>query len=330
MNLSTKYLGIDLKNPLVPSSSPLMHSVENIKAMEDSGAAAVVLHSLFEEQITQEALKIHYHTTQGTDSFAEALSYFPEPAAYKFAGDEYLEHIQKVRKAVKIPIIGSLNGVTSGGWIEYAKKMQDAGADAVELNIYYVATDTEINGAKLEMAYLDVLKAVKASVKIPVALKLSPYFTSFPSMAKSFAIAGADGLVMFNRFYQPDIDVENLTVKTGISLSHANTTRQSLRWISALYGKLDVSMAATGGVHTSEDVIKVVMAGADAAYLCSALLKNGIDYLGDVLKGVEKWMSEHDYESLEQMKGSMSMKSVAEPAAYERALYIKDLQSYRV
>ena len=330
MDLSTKYLGLLLKNPLVPSASPLMTNLDNIKKLEDAGAGAVVLHSLFEEQITNEALELHYHTTQGTDSFAEALTYFPEPESYRLGGEEYLEHIQKAKKVVGIPVIGSLNGVSTGGWIKYAHLMQEAGADALELNLYYIPTDANVAGLKLEDLYIEVLKAVKAEVNIPVALKIHPFFTSIPAIARRFSEAGADGLVLFNRFYQPDIDIEQLTVKTGITLSHPGANRLSLRWLSILYHQVNISMAATGGVHTAADAIKLLMAGADVTMMCSALLKNGVNYLATVLRYMNEWLDAHDYVSIEQLKGSMSQTSVAEPAAYERSLYLKELTSYNL
>ncbi len=329
MNLSTTYLGLKLKNPIVPSSSPLMTDVANIKRMEDAGAAAVVLHSLFEEQITNEALMLHYHTTQGTNSFAEALSYFPEPSAYRLGSDDYIEHIAKVKKAVSIPVIGSLNGVSFGGWTNYALLMEDAGADAIELNLYYVATDPDSDSLLLEAAYLETLKDVRAHVKIPLAVKLSPFYTSLPHMAKRFVETGANGLVLFNRFYQPDFDIEELKVKPHIILSDSSAIRLSLRWIAILYGRLgNVSMAATGGVHTGVDAIKLFMAGADVAYTCSALLKDGAGAVTRILGEIQDWMVSHEYESIEQMKGSMSQKSVADPAAFERALYLRELQSF--
>ena len=306
-----------------------MTTVDNIKKMEDAGASAVVLHSLFEEQITNEALQLHYHTTQGTESFAEALTYFPEPTEYRLGTDDYIEHIAKVKKAVSIPVIGSLNGVSSGGWTNYALLMEDAGADAVELNLYYVATDPLADSRILEAAYLETLKDVRSHVKIPITVKLSPFFTSLPNMAKRFVDAGANGLVLFNRFYQPDFDIEEMKVKPHIILSHSSMIRLSLRWIAILHGRLGkVSLAATGGVHTGADAIKLIMAGADVAYTCSALLKDGTGAVTRILSEIQDWMTRHEYESIDQMKGSMSQKSVADPAAFERALYLKELQSF--
>ncbi len=321
-------MGLKLKNPLVPSASPLGREIATVKRMEDAGAAAVVLESLFEEQIIHEKMELDHFLAQGTESFAEATSYFPESDMYTFGPEEYLAHIQKCKEAVDIPIMASLNGVSTGGWTDYARKIQQAGADALELNSYYLATDINKDPRVIEANYLEVMKAVKNSVTIPVALKLSPYFTSMSHMAKKFDDAGADGLVLFNRFYQPDIDLENLEVVPNLVLSSSESSRLPLRWIAILYGKLKASLAATTGVHTAEDVLKMVMVGADITQLCATLLKNGVDHIKVIHDGMIKWMDEHEYESIQQMKGSMSHKSVAEPAAYERANYMKMLKSY--
>jgi len=328
MDLTTKYLGMNLKNPIVPSASPLARDIPSIRLMEDVGAAAVVMESLFEEQIIHEKKELDHFLTQSTESYAEALSYFPEPQVYTFGPDEYLEHIRKAKEAVDIPIIASLNGVSNGGWIQYAKKMQEAGADAIELNTYYLATDPEKNSQQVEDNYVDVLKAVKQVVTIPVAMKISPFFTSMANMAKRFADEGADALVLFNRFYQPDIDLEILEVVPNLVLSTSESNRLPLRWIAILYGKINASLAATSGIHTVEDVIKMLMVGADVTMLCAALLKNGIGYIAELEHGILQWMEENEYESVTQMKGSMSYKSVAEPAAYSRANYMKVLKTY--
>jgi dihydroorotate dehydrogenase (fumarate) len=328
MDLTTKYMGLKLKNPLVPSASPLGRDVSTVKRMEDAGASAVILESLFEEQIIHEKFEMDHFLSQGTESFAEATSYFPEADMYSFGPEEYLAHIQKCKEAVKIPIIGSLNGVSTGGWTEYARKMQQAGADALELNSYYLATDMNKTPRQIEDNYVDVLKAVKSAVTIPVAYKLSPYFTSLSYTAKRFDEAGADALVLFNRFYQPDIDLENLEVVPNLVLSTSESRRLPLRWIAILYGKIKGSLAATTGIHTAEDALKMIMVGADVTQLCATLLQNGIEHLATMLNGMSQWMEEHEYESLQQMKGSMSHKSVAEPAAYERANYMKVLKSY--
>jgi dihydroorotate dehydrogenase (fumarate) len=328
MDLSTKYLGKKLKSPIVPSASPLSREISSIRLMEDSGAGAVVLESLFEEQIIHEKNELDYFLSQGTESFAESLSYFPEPDMYNFGPDEYLEHIRKAKEAVDIPVIASLNGVSTGGWIEYARKMQDAGADAIELNTYYLATDPEKESSVIEANYLEIATAVKKSVTIPVSLKLSPFFTSLSSMAKKFDQIGVDGLVLFNRFYQPDIDLESLEVVPNLVLSTSESMRLPLRWIAILYGKTKANLAATTGIHTADDVLKMLMAGADVTMVCAVLFQNGIGKVAQILDGVKHWMEEHEYESVEQMKGSMSHKSVPEPAAFERANYMRVLKSY--
>jgi len=328
MDLTTTYMGLKLKNPLVPSASPLGRDVSTVKRMEDFGAAAVVLESLFEEQIRHESFEMDHFLSQGTESFAEATSYFPDSDMYTFGPDEYLAHIQKCKKAVNIPVIASLNGVSNGGWTEYARNMQDAGADALELNSYFLATDMNKSPQEIEDNYIDVLKSVKKAVTIPVALKLSPYFTSLSYMAKKFDEVGVDALVLFNRFYQPDIDLENLEVVPNLVLSTSESRRVPLRWIAILYGKIKANMAATSGVHTAEDVLKMIMVGADVTQLCATLFQNGIEHIKTLVEGMNQWMEEHEYESVKQMKGSMSHKSVAEPAAFVRANYMKVLKSY--
>ena len=328
MDLSTRYMGLKLKNPIVPSASPLGRDLATIKLMEEVGAAAVVLESLFEEQIIHEKNELDHFLTQGTESFAEALSYFPEKEVYNFGPEEYLEHIRKVKAAVHIPVIASINGVSTGGWIDYARKIQQAGADALELNTYYLATDPNKDGRVIEDNYIEVLAAVKKAVTIPVAMKLSPYFTSMAAMAKRFDQAGADALVLFNRFYQPDIDLENLEVVPNLVLSTSESMRLPLRWVAILHGKIKASLAATTGIHTAEDVLKMIMVGADVTMVCAALFQKGVKHITKMLTDMKKWMEEHEYESLTQMKGSMSHKSVAEPAAFERANYMKVLKSY--
>ncbi len=328
MDLKTKYLGLNLKNPLVSSASPLAGDVDTVKRMEDNGIAAVVMYSLFEEQIIHEQKELDTFLAQGTDTFAEALSYFPEPDEfYNMQAEEYLEQIRKLKEAVDIPIIGSLNGVSPGGWMEYAKKIEEAGADALELNIYYIPTDPNMTSEQVEKLYVDDVKHVKESVNIPVAVKLGPFFTAFANMAKKLEQAGADGLVIFNRFYQPDIDLEALDVVHDLEFSNSYELRLPLRWIAILYGHIKTSLAATTGIHTAEDVLKAVMVGADVAMMASALFQKGPKHISRVLKDLENWMENHEYESIEQMKGSMSLKSLAEPAAYMRANYMKVLQS---
>lgn len=330
MNLETTYLGMKLKNPIVPSASPLSGHVDNVKRMEDAGASAVVLYSLFEEQIERENRALdHFLTTTG-ESYAEAISYFPEPEEFNnVEAEEYLEHVQTLKESVDIPIIASLNGVSHGGWMSYAQKMEEAGADAIELNTYYVAADPDRTSSMVEQMYYDNIRAVKQSVHIPVAIKLSPYFTSFANMAKLLQRAGADGLVLFNRFYQPDIDLENLEVLPSLELSSPFEKRLPLRWIAILRPNITCSLAATTGIHTAEDVIKMILAGADVTMVASLLLRKGIGVIAEVLRDIEEWMELKEYESVYQMKGAMSSASVAEPAAFERANYIKILQSYK-
>jgi dihydroorotate dehydrogenase (fumarate) len=328
MDLSTTYLGLKLKNPLVPSASPLSKELDTIKILEDAGASAVVMYSLFEEQISFEQEELNHFLTRGTESFAEALSYFPEEEDYNMGPEEYLEHIRKAKEQTDIPIIGSLNGTSTGGWIEYAQKIEQAGADALELNVYYIPTDMNKSGREIEELYRSVLKAVKSNVNIPVSVKLSSTFSSIAHMLQILNKDGADGFVLFNRFYQPDLDLDALEVKPGVVLSTSNDLRVPLRWIAITYGRINVSLAGNTGVHTGMDAVKLVMAGADVAQMCAVLLNNGPKYLETLLSDFSKWMEEHDYDSVEQMKGSMSQKSVAEPAAFERANYMKALNDF--
>ncbi|MEK7670697.1 MAG: dihydroorotate dehydrogenase-like protein [Bacteroidota bacterium] len=330
MDLSTNYLGMHLKNPIVPSASPLSRSLDNMKKLEDAGAAAIVMYSLFEEQIAHEAAELNHYLSYGTESFAESLTYFPESQEYNLGPDEYIELLHEAKQNLGIPIMGSLNGISSGGWIEYAKKIEQAGADALELNVYYIPTDPELSGQEVEDRYLEVLHAVRHELKIPVAIKLSPFFSSMAHMAHRLDTAGVNGLVLFNRFYQPDIDLETLEVVPGVVLSTPMAMRLPLRWIAVLYGKVKASLAATSGIHTSQDVIKMLMAGADVTMMCSALLKHGPQHISTVLAEIRQWMLEHEYVSVSQMKGSMSQKSIADPAAFERANYMKALNQYKV
>ena len=329
MDLSTTYMGLKLKNPLVPSASPLSQSVDTVKAMEDAGAAAVVVYSLFEEQITHESGELDHYLTYHNNSNAEATSYFPEPDTFYLTPAKYLEHIANLKKAVDIPVIGSLNGVSSGGWVKYAQNIEQAGADAIELNIYYIPTNPLTSGSEIETMYIDVLKEVKKNVKIPVAIKLSPFFSSMSNMAQKLDTAGADALVLFNRFYQPDFDLDKLEVTPNLVLSTNWEMRLPLRWIAILHGNIKANLALTSGVHNHTDVIKSVMAGADVAMICSELLTNGVGRIADILSKMNNWMEEKEYASVSLMKGSMSQKSIAEPAAFERANYMKMLQSYK-
>lgn len=327
MDLTTTYLGLKLRTPLVPSSSPLSQELDSIRRMEDAGASAIVLYSLFEEQLTRERLELNYHLTQGTESFAEALTYFPEPDSFEYGAESYLNHIRQAKEAVEIPIIASLNGDSPGGWTQYALQMQQAGADAIELNIYYLPTDPHLSSHQVEQNYLDILQAVKSSVTIPVAVKLSPFFSSFANMAAQLVEAGANGLVLFNRFYQPDIDLEHLDVRTNVLLSRPQALRLPLRWIAILYGRVACDLAATSGIHIAEDALKALMAGASLTQLCSVLLERGIDYLSVIERGMREWMEDHEYESVRQMQGSMSQQHCADPSAFERAQYMRAVQS---
>jgi dihydroorotate dehydrogenase (fumarate) len=328
VDLTTTYLGMKLKNPLVASASPLSEKVATVKKLEEAGIAAVVMYSLFEEQIIHESLELDHYLTQGSYSSSEAVTYLPEAGRYILAPEVYIETLKKLKQAVKIPVIGSLNGVSTGGWIKYAKKIQDAGADALELNIYYLPTDSSLTSTELEKAYSTLVSDVRKSVKIPIAVKLSPYFTSIPNMAKRLVEAGANSLVLFNRFYQPDLNIEDLKVTPNLILSTSNELRLPLRWIAILYGHIQVDFALTTGIHTTEDVVKAVMAGANVTMMASELLQKGIGRAAEIQAGLENWMVEHEYASIQQMRGSMSQKAVAEPAAFERANYMKVLSSF--
>lgn len=329
MDLRTDYLGMTLKNPIVPSSSPLSRSVDSIRRLEDAGASAVVMYSLFEEQITSESFYLDYYLSHGTDSYAESLDYFPEMQSYNVGPDEYLELIRRAKEAVDIPIIGSLNGTSTGGWIDYARSIEEACADALELNVYYIPTSTYLMGAEVEYIYTDILHDVRNAVEIPVALKLSPYFSSTSNMAQRLAEGGADGLVLFNRFYQPDLDLENLEVIPRLVLSNSDELRLPLRWVAMLYGRVPVDFAITTGVHTYRDALKGLMAGAKVTMMASELLQNGIVRITEILGEISRWMEEHEYRSVKQMIGSMSQQNVVETAAFERANYMKTLASYR-
>jgi len=330
MDLTTNYLGLKLRSPLVISASPLSEDVDNIRHMEDAGASAVVLYSLFEEQLRQDRLELNQNLQQGTESFAESLTYFPDAGEYHLGPEEYLKHIAAAKKATHIPIIASLNGSSVGGWTDYARQIQQAGADALELNIYYIPTDMDLAGDVVEDTYINILKSVKANVTIPVAVKLSPFFSNFANMAKRLDQAGANGLVLFNRFYQPDIELESLEVKPNILLSTPMAARLPLRWIALLYGRVQASLAATSGIHRGTDALKMLLAGADVTMLCSALLRHGIPQIALIERDLRAWLEEHEYESISQLKGSLSQKNCAEPAAFERAQYMKALTSYTV
>jgi dihydroorotate dehydrogenase (fumarate) len=327
-DLTTTYLGLPLRTPLVASASPLSKTLDGVRRLEDSGAAAVVLYSLFEEQITHESRQLDHYLSRGTHSYAEALSYFPDLEHYNLEPDSYLTHLRRAKEAVAIPVIGSLNGVTPGGWVDYARRIEEAGADALELNIYYLPTDPDLSSGELEERYVELVGAVRQQVSIPLALKLSPSFTALPHFTRRAVEAGADGLVLFNRFYQPDLDLENLVVVPGVTLSTSADLRLPLRWVAILHGRVAADLALSGGVHTAEDALKALMAGANVAMLTSALLAHGPGRLLHILADLRAWLEEHEYESVEQLRGSMSQRHVAEPAAYERANYLRALTAF--
>jgi dihydroorotate dehydrogenase (fumarate) len=329
VNLSTNYLGLTLKSPLVASASPLSESVDNIKRMEDAGAGAVVLFSLFEEQIRHEREMLAHYLEYGTYSFAESLTHFPEPQTYHAGPDQYLTLLSKAKQSVDMPVIASLNGMTIGGWTSFAREMQDAGADALELNIYSIPGDMLLSGYMVEGQYIEIVKAVKAAVTIPVAIKLSPYFSNMANIAMQLDVAGANALVMFNRFYQPDIDMETLDVKPNVLLSTPQEMRLPLTWIGILYKRIRADLAATTGVHSGLDAAKMLLAGANVTMMASALLKHGIEHFGTVETELREWMEQHEYESVQQMRGSVSQMHAEDPSAFERAQYMKALTTYR-
>lgn len=326
--LKTNYLGLELKNPLVASASPLSEKVESARQLEDAGVSAIVAYSLFEEQIIRESLELDHFLTRDTDSFAEAMTHLPDIGKFRVGPESYVEHIGKLKEALDIPVIGSLNGVSSGGWIDYAEKIESAGADALELNLYYLPTNTILTGTEVEEAYTTVVKDIRAKINIPLAVKLSPFITAIPNFAQKMVDAGANGLVLFNRFYQPDFDLEELEIVPDLKLSSPNELLLPLRWIALLHGRVGVDFALTSGVHSAEDVLKAVMAGAKVAMTTSALLKNGVEFATRILKDLETWMSNHEYESIQQMQGSLSAESSGNEAAIERANYMQVLGSY--
>ncbi len=327
IDLTTQYLGLPLRTPLVPSASPLSQEIASIRRLEDAGASAIVLYSLFEEQLRQDTLELDYRLSAGTESFPEALTYFPQASEFRLGPEGYLEHIRKAKEAVDIPIIASLNGATVGGWAKFAQQIEQAGADALECNIYYIPTDPNLKAAEIEQTYVDIVWAVKSAISIPVAIKISPFFTNVANVAKRLDDAGADGLVLFNRFYQPDIDLEELEIRPNVLLSTPQALRLPLTWIGILFGRLNASLAATSGVHDPQDVIKLLMVGADVTMLCSSLLRNGINQIRHLERGVLEWMEQHEYESVKQMRGSMSQARCPDPSAFERAQYMRAVKS---
>jgi len=325
IDLTTKYLGLELKNPLVASASTLSKKFENIKKMEDAGLSAVVLYSLFEEEIQHESLELNYFLNRGTESFPEAITYFPEMDDFDLISEKYLDIIRKAKESVDIPIIGSLNGVSNSGWVKHAKLIEEAGADALELNLYFVATDLDVAAADMEKSYLEVVKAIRKEIRIPLAVKLSPFFSSLPNFVKLLEEAGANAVVLFNRFYQPDLDVESLEVKPWLELSTTHDLLLPLRWTAILYDRIHMDIALTSGVHNGTGMVKAVMAGASAVMTASELITNGIGRAEDMLKEFSDWVTWHNYQSVNQIRGVLSQKSVAVPAAFERANYMKAL-----
>jgi len=328
MDLTTNYMGMKLRNPLIASASPLSARIDAIRQMEDAGSAAIVLHSLFEEQVAHEADELEHYLQYGADRFAESLTYYPDVGEFRLGPEEYLDHIRLAKEAVDIPIIGSLNGISAKGWVAYAAKMQQAGADAVELNVYYLPTDPKLIGAEVEDVYVSILRSVKEQVSIPLAMKLSPYLSATANMLSRLDEAGADGLVLFNRFYQPDVDVDNLAIAPSLLLSQPFESRLAMRWIAIMYGKLHASLVATGGIHSGRDAAKMILVGADVAMMTSAVLKNGTGHFRTVLAELAEVMERKGYESVAQMRGVLSQEHCAEPAAFERANYMKTLASY--
>ncbi len=328
-DLSTTYLGLNLKNPIVASASPLSKKLERARKLEEAGIAAIVMYSLFEEQIIHESLELDHYLTRGTDSYAEAISYLPDGGLYGISPEKYLIQVAALKKALKIPVIGSLNGVSKGGWTNYARKIQEAGADALELNLYYIPTDLDMTSNDIEDSQVELVAEVKSAITIPLAVKISPFVTSIPNFAKRLVEVGADGLVLFNRFYQPDFDLDELEIIHSLDLSSSADLRLPLRWISILNGKVETDFALTSGVHSHTEVLKAMMAGAKVAMMASNLLHNGEQAVGPILNELEMWMKDHGYDSIRQMQGSMSQKSVKEPSVFERANYMKVLGSFR-
>ena len=328
MNLATNYMGFDLPHPLVPGASPFSDNLEMVRRLEDAGAPMIVMHSLFEEQIVREEVAVLRAIETPQESFAEALSYFPEAADFRLGPEEYLEQLRRIKAAVGVPVVASLNGVTDGAWIRYAKLIEEAGADGLELNLYDVPADVDEIGARAEMRLLDAVDSVVRSVSIPVAVKLSPFFSSPANFIRQVDRLGAKGILLFNRFYQPDLDIENLDVLRVVKLSDSSELLLRLRWLAIVYGKVKAPLAATGGVHTAADAIKCIMAGASVCQIVSAILRRGPEYLSALRLELDRWMEEHEYESLAQMRGSLSAQKAPNPSALERANYAKILQTW--
>jgi dihydroorotate dehydrogenase (fumarate) len=329
MDLATNYLGLHLRSPIVPSASPLTENLDNVKRLEDAGAAAIVFHSLFEEQFHPGRHRFFSRLDQGTESFAEPLTNFPHPENFSVDPDHYLEQLRRANTSIGVPIIASLNGHTEGGWIDFAKQIQQTGVAGLELNIYAVPSDPNENSIEIETKYLRIVAAVKAAVQIPIAVKLSPFYTSFANVARKFVQqGGANALVLFNRFYQPDLDPERLEIVPDIVLSNPTATRLPLRWVAMLYGKIRADLAATSGVHDATDIVKLLMAGANVTMVCSALLRHGISYLTTLERELAAWLESHKYDSVSQLQGCMSQLHCPDPSAFERAQYVRAVSPF--
>jgi dihydroorotate dehydrogenase (fumarate) len=328
MNLATEYLGLNLKNPLMPGASPLVDDLDNVRRLEDAGAAAIVMHSLFEEQIELERETVERDVESHNESFAEATTYLPNEEDFEQTSEEYLELIGKIKGSVGMPVIASLNGITPGGWTGHAKLIEQAGADALELNYYDLPSEPCRTGVEIEQRAIDLIAAIRKEVKIPLAVKLSPFFSSLPNFVSRVKETGANGVVLFNRFYQPTIDIEDLDTDSVLELSTSSELRLRLRWLAVLSAQVETSYAATGGVHTAEDAVRAIMAGANVVQMVSALLKNGPGHLANVLADLTKWLEEHDYESVAQMRGTMNLKHCPDATAFERANYLRLLKSW--
>lgn len=328
IDLKATYLGLNLKSPLVASASVLSKKLENIRKMEDTGLGAVVLYSLFEEEVDHESIELNYFLNRGTESFPEAITYFPDLNNYTLQAEKYIDLIRKAKKSVSIPVIASLNGVSTGGWVKYARRIEEAGADALELNLYYVASDAQIDGQNLERAYLDVINAIRAEIQIPLAVKLSPFFTSLPNFLQKISQAGVRGAVLFNRFYQPDLEIESLEVQPHLELSASSDLLLPLRWIAISHGRLPLDLALSSGVHNGRDMVKAIMAGASVVMVASELVAKGIPRAAEMLQEFEQWIMKHDYASVNEIRGILSQKNVASPAVFERANYMKALRLF--
>ena len=330
MNLATDYLGLKLKNPLMPGASPLVDDLSTVRRLEDAGAAAIVMHSLFEEQIKLERAALERDVESHTESSAEALSYLPNEDDFDETSEQYLQLISKIKESVSIPVIASLNGITSGGWIGHAKLIEQAGADALELNYYDIPSSSHTTGAEVEQRAIELVEAIRGNVTLPIAVKLSPFFSSLPNFVRRLLSAGANGIVIFNRFYQPDINIEDLDTESVLELSTPSELRLRLRWLAVLSAQINTSYAATGGVHSAQDAVRAIMAGAHVVQIVSALLRNGPEHLGTVLADLTQWLEEHEYESVEQMRGTMNLKHCPDATAFERANYLRILKSWQV